>query len=194
MSATDTTQATKDRMRTRERAREKDRVLRDLDKAWRGFIDSTKGIPASLMTEAGVVNNWSVRDLLAHISAWDRMTTRVTMQIIRGDQPEWPVHLQKFDDLNYEADKNLSVTEARNRALSAHKALVEMLDGKPEVRAEWVRGAAINHYAEHTAHILAWRQAHPQISAPAAVRSGEAHGEEASAASVSSAHDNVPSR
>lgn len=160
MTATNTiSETTLARMRMRERTREKERVLRDIDKAWRAFMDSVEGIPESLMVEENVSGDWSVKDILAHIAAWDRETTRVTLQIIRGDEPQWPIHMQRFNDLNYEADKNLTVLEARNRALSAHKALVEMLDGKGEVRAEWVRGATYEHYPEHTEDILRWRRA-----------------------------------
>jgi hypothetical protein len=160
MSATNAiSEATLERMRMRERAREKERVLRDIDKAWRGFMDSVEGIPESLMTEEDVSGTWSVKDILAHVAAWDRETTRVVLQIIRGDEPEWPIHMQRFNDLNYEADRHLTVLEARNRALSAHKALVEMLDGKSEIRAEWVRGATYEHYPEHTEDILRWRRA-----------------------------------
>lgn len=190
MSVT-TAQATQERMRQRERAREKERVLRDMDKAWRAFMDSVSGIPKSLMTESGVSGSWSVKDILAHVAAWDRETTRVVMQILRGDEPEWPIHDQKFNDLNYEADKNLPVMEARNRALSAHKALVEMLDGKSEVRAAWLRGATYDHYPEHTEDILRWRKAHPLVPDLERKRSGGAAGQQ-DLSSAESAHANVP--
>jgi hypothetical protein len=80
MSASMTTaQSTQERMRQRERAREKERVLRDMDKAWRAFMDSVRGIPESLMSEPGVSGHWSVKDILAHVAAWDRETKRVVM-------------------------------------------------------------------------------------------------------------------
>src|SRR5437763_15792033 len=113
MSATTTAQATQERMRQRERAREKERVLRDMDKAWRALMDSVRGIPESLMSEPGVSGSWSVKDIIAHIAAWDRETTRVVMQILRGDEPEWPVHGHRLKDFNYETEKNLAVDEAR---------------------------------------------------------------------------------
>lgn len=183
-------QEARERLRRRERAREKDLALRDLNTSWRGFIDSTKGIPEALMTEPGVSGEWSIKDILAHVAAWDRMTTHVTLQIMRGDEPEWPVHEQKFDDLQYEADKGLSLTEARNRALSAHKALVEMLDGKGEVRREWIRATTIDHYPEHTEQIARWRRER-NIPGQPMVRSGDGaiHQDRPSA---SSAQVNLP--
>jgi hypothetical protein len=192
MSASMTTaQSTQERMRQRERAREKERVLRDMDKAWRAFMDSVRGIPESLMSEPGVSGHWSVKDILAHVAAWDRETTRVVMQILRGDEPQWPIHDQKFNDVNYEADKNLPVLEARNRALSAHKALVEMLDGKSEVRAAWLRGATYDHYPEHTEDILRWRKEHALVPDPVISRSGGAAAQQ-DVPSSDSAHANVP--
>ncbi len=192
MTATTTTaQATQERMRQRERAREKERVLRDMDKTWRALMDSVRGIPESQMSTSGVSGTWSVKDILAHIAAWDRETTRVVMQIMRGDEPEWPIHDQKFNDLNYEADKNLPVNEARNRALSAHKALVEMLDGRSEVRADWLRGATYDHYPEHTEDILRWRQTNPLTPAPDKARSTGAAAQQ-DIPSPYAAHANVP--
>lgn len=192
MSATTpTAQATQERMRQRDRAREKERVMRDMDKAWRALMDSVRGIPESLMAEPGVSGHWSVKDILAHIAAWDRETTRVVMQILRGDEPQWPIHDQKFNDVNYDADKGLSVNEARNRALSAHKALVEMLDGKSEVRAAWLQGATYDHYPEHTEDILLWRRAHPLIPDPVVARSAGAAAQQDLPRS-DTAHPNVP--
>jgi hypothetical protein len=150
-------------MRQRERVGEKARVLRDIDKAWRAFMDSSTFLPESLVDEPGVSGQWSVKDILAHVAAWDRETTRVVMQILRGDEPEWPIHDQKFNDLNHMADTHLTVNEARNRALSAHKALVEMLDGKAEVRADLVHGTTYEHYPEHTEDIVRWRVANPLV-------------------------------
>ena len=193
MSATSTDSAMQEarqRLRQRERTREKERVFRDIDKAWRGFIDSMKGIPETLMSEAGVFGQWSVKDILAHIAAWDRVTTRVTMEIMRGDEAQWPMHTQKFDDLSYEADRGLSVTEARNRALSAHKALVEMLDGRGDVRDEWLRETTIAHYPEHTEQILRWRRERGLAAQPM-VRSGDGTFQQ-DLPSASSAHSNVP--
>ncbi len=191
MTATTTAQATQERMRQRERAREKERVLRDMDKSWRALMDSIRGIPESQMTAPGVSGHWSVKDILAHIAAWDRETTRVVMQILRGDEPEWPIHDQKFNDLNYEADKSLPVNEARNRALSAHKALVEMLDGKGEVRAAWLRGATYDHYPEHTEDILRWRKANPLVPNPDTARSTGAAAQQ-DTSSPYAAHAHVP--
>jgi hypothetical protein len=173
MTATNTvSETTLARMRMRDRAREKERVLRDIDKAWRALMDSVEGIPASLMIAENVSGDWSVKDILAHVAAWDRETTRVVLQIVRGDEPQWPPYPQKFEDLNREADRNLTVVEARNRALSAHKALVELLDGKSEVRADWVRGTTYDHYPKHTDDILRWRRA--QGIPPAKARSASA--------------------
>lgn len=197
MSATSTNNANvaaeaRERLRRRERSREKERVLRALDKSWRAFLDSTYGIPERMMGEGGVRGDWSVKDILAHVAAWDREATRVTLQIMRGDEPAWPAHEQKFDDLNYEADHHLSAVEARNRALSAHKALAEMLDGKAEVRGEWIAAVTYDHYPEHTAEIIRWREAQGLVPTTG-VRSGDVGGDPPpNHPSTSSAHDNIP--
>jgi hypothetical protein len=182
----------RERLRRRERSREKERTLRLLDKTWRAFLDSTYGIPEGMMSEGGVRGDWSVKDILAHVAAWDREAVRVTLQIIRGDAATWPPHEQKFDDTNYESDRHLTAIEARNRALSAHKALVEMLDGKAEVRGEWIAAVTYDHYPEHTAEIIRWREERG-LAPTMGVRSGDAgDNPPPNRPSVSSSHDNIP--
>jgi hypothetical protein len=52
-----------------------------------------------------------------------------------------------------------------------------MLDGKAEVRADWVRGTTYEHYPEHTEDILRWRKANPLVPAPTRSRSSGAAAE-----------------
>ena len=63
-----------------------------------------------------------------------------------------------------------------------------MLDGKSEVRAEWVRGTTYGHYPEHSEDILRWRRA--QGVSPKKARSGST-GDQISTPSVHRAQANV---
>jgi hypothetical protein len=46
-------------------------VLKQLDKAWLAFTGSYVGLAEVELLEGGVVGDWSVRDVIAHVSTWE---------------------------------------------------------------------------------------------------------------------------
>ena len=49
----------------------REQLLNKLDKAWTALEESYAGLPDSQLTEPGVVDNWSVKDMLAHVTTWE---------------------------------------------------------------------------------------------------------------------------
>jgi hypothetical protein len=47
---------------------DRQQLLKQLDKAWAGFKESYAGLSESRLTEPGVTGNWSVKDILAHVT------------------------------------------------------------------------------------------------------------------------------
>ncbi len=50
---------------------ERQKLLKQLDKAWTVFKESYAGLSDSQMTEPGVTGNWSVKDIIAHVTWWE---------------------------------------------------------------------------------------------------------------------------
>ena len=46
-------------------------LIARLEKAWRDFQESYAGLSDSQMMTSGVTGDWSVRDILAHVTTWE---------------------------------------------------------------------------------------------------------------------------
>lgn len=132
-------------------------------------------VPQDRMEEKGVETNWSVKDILAHITAWETKMTQVLGDMQTSDKmPDWPVGDEGVDDLNaafYEANKNKPMAQvlaefeaSYPRAFAATKAMSETDLFDPD-RFAWrkgrplwwmVAGNTFGHYWDHIPNIEAW--------------------------------------
>jgi len=46
-------------------------LLQKLDKVWAEIKESYAGLSDSQLTEPGVMGDWSVKDILAHLTWWE---------------------------------------------------------------------------------------------------------------------------
>jgi hypothetical protein len=63
------------------------RLLDRLEAAWAALTDSYAGAPESKLVEPGLVDDWSVKDVLAHVTTWDQEALRHLPLIIAGGTP-----------------------------------------------------------------------------------------------------------
>ena len=58
-----------------------------LQEARERLINSYAGLTDEEMLEPGVAGDWSIRDILAHVAAWDRAQTEAYRMMLRGERP-----------------------------------------------------------------------------------------------------------
>ena len=132
---------------------------------------------AAQMTVPGVESDWSVKDILAHITDWELRMVRWIEESQRGEVPQRPEPGMTWDDLDLLNDRTFRLNKDRRlsnvmtdfhasyqKALYAVDSLTErdLVDAK---RFEWRDGdpmwqmVAANtwwHYKEHNATISDW--------------------------------------
>jgi hypothetical protein len=95
------------------------------------------------MDQPGVNGDWSMKDLVAHLTGWQpRLTSRI--QAAQRGEPEppapWPAHVQTEDEINawiYESNRGRSVDEVRDETHQVFQQLLTVMGGLPEdVRIE----------------------------------------------------------
>ena len=64
-----------------------ERLLDTLDAAWTALTDSYAGVPDARLVEPGVVDDWSVKDILAHVTTWEEEALEHLPLIIAGGTP-----------------------------------------------------------------------------------------------------------
>jgi hypothetical protein len=155
--------------------RERRRLLARLAAERAGLLQGLLGLDEADLVGPFVHDDWTVKDILAHIAAWDRWEERVMRAMIAGATPDFS-EVQDF-----------AVSNAAFVAPWRERGLAEVLSELAAARREWVawlvglRDAEFfrkrayaghnwtfsevplqvqwEHDAEHSAAITSWRQA-----------------------------------
>jgi hypothetical protein len=144
-------------------------LLQRLDTAWAAFTASYAGLPDARLTEPGVVGDWSVKDILAHVTTWEEEALKHLPHIVAGGRP--PRYstvyggIDAFNARMSEQKRALSLAEVRHQLDDTHRRLIAFVQQMPEeqitreTRARRrLRLDTYSHYPIHTDAIRAWRE------------------------------------
>lgn len=146
----------------------RERLDRTMSRAWNDLLASIDGLTEEEMRIPGVTGDWSVADVLAHITTWENEALAHLPAIAQGkpQQRYKDVYggIDAFNALSFEKDRSRSVAEIRQRLISTHQALLDYLATVPEdvlhsrqrfrTRLRW---DTYSHYPMHAEAIRAWR-------------------------------------
>ncbi|HLY32114.1 MAG TPA: ClbS/DfsB family four-helix bundle protein [Ktedonobacterales bacterium] len=153
----------------------KDQLLDDLRAEQVGWEALLNDIGEEHMTQPGVAGEWSIKDIVAHLTGWRRRTVaRFQAALKREPEPApfWPPQLHTDDEINawiYAASRDLPLAEALQESRDVFQQLVDTLSAFPEAellapdRFEWLEGepltgaALFGHFhEEHESDMRAW--------------------------------------
>src|SRR5262245_41971050 len=144
-------------------------LLEKLDKRWTEFNESYSGLSDSQMTEAGVTADWSVKDIIAHVTWWEHEALKHLPLIAKGGRPRTYAAeyggIDAFNALMTEQKRRLSLTEVLRQRDETHKQLVLYIVSVPEEQCasdtrfrRRLRLDTYSHYPKHAKTIRAWRE------------------------------------
>jgi hypothetical protein len=117
---------------------------------WLAFLDQ---IGPERMAQPGVAGDWSMKDIIAHVSDWQPWMISRLKAAQRGEPqptPPWPAQLQTDDEINnwiYEANRGRSVREVLDKAQHGFQQLLAAVEDLPDdVRIETLRSDAGREY------------------------------------------------
>src|SRR5260370_8715849 len=70
----------------------KHQVFQKLEQAWTELKESYAGLSDVQLMEPGVMDEWSVKDILAHVTTWEEEALKYLPLILSGGRP--PRHIQ----------------------------------------------------------------------------------------------------
>lgn len=155
--------------RARTPAAHRSRLLERIGWRWKDLLESYAGLSAAEMTAPGVVGRWSVRDLVAHISAWEEESLKHVPVILAGGRPpRYSVTyggIDAFNAFTTESDRDLTLAEVLRRRDATHSRFLALIAGLPDdslagetrVRRR-LRLDAYGHYPTHAGAIRRWRE------------------------------------
>jgi hypothetical protein len=145
-------------------------LLGRLDESRRAFVAALEAVDADLATVPGVMDDWSVRDIVVHVAAWCEHAVGALDLAIAGRGAEFAYSTRETDAMNLrilEEARRTAPSAALEREAAAFTAFRERLAaldpsllglrlGNGDTVEEVIRYDGPDHYAEHTAHLRAW--------------------------------------
>ena len=116
--------------------------LREEYRQWEALLDQ---IGSEQMNQPGAAADWSIKDIVAHLTGWNRWLVARLQAAQRGEPeppPPWPAHLQTEDEINawiYESNRERLVREILDETHQVFQELFAVMESLPEdVRIEFI--------------------------------------------------------
>jgi hypothetical protein len=147
-----------------------ERLLAELDAARDDFLAALGDVDADLVAVPGVMEDWSVRDIVVHVAAWDEHASEALELAAAGRGAEFAYSTADTDAMNVRiletaratapaaalAREEAAFVDFRSRVADLDPALLTLALGNGDTVAEVIGYDGAEHYAEHTAHLRAW--------------------------------------
>jgi hypothetical protein len=144
-------------------------VLDQLERAWTDFEASYAGLPDAELLRPGVQGQWSVRDIIAHVTWWEEEALKHLPLVRQGGRPRRYSMLyggiDAFNALMTEERRHLSLADVRRQHDDVHARLVAYVRAAPEELytretrfRRRLRLDTYGHYPLHTRAIREWRR------------------------------------
>lgn len=155
--------------RTETRQVERDRLLKRLHAAWDALTDSYAGLSDAELLEPGVTGDWSIRDIIAHVTWWEEEAlTHLPLILAGGRPPRYSVRYGGIDAFNAtrtEERRALSLATVLQQRDDVHRRLIALIEDAPEAQLEGqtrfrrrLRLDTYGHYPKHARAIRQWRE------------------------------------
>ena len=157
----------------------KQEILDKLENERELFLDCLEGLSDTALEQPGVVGDWSIKDILVHLSRWEAELVHLLFQAHQGQKPTSTHFTQHdVDQVNqewFEASRLRPLRmvlddfhAVRNQTILRVEFFSErdLIDPKRfswannKALAEWIANDSFDHEDEHLVQIKAWRQAH----------------------------------
>jgi hypothetical protein len=144
-------------------------LLKQLDTAWTAFKESYAGLPDSQLTEPGITGDWSVKDMIAHVTWWEEEALKHLPLIIKGGRPpRYSIQYGGIDAFNAqmtEQKRGLSLADVLRQLEETHHRLIAYVHSVAEEQftretrfRRRLRLDTYSHYPKHAQVIRAWRE------------------------------------
>ena len=138
-----------------------------------GLLEETLSrLTHAQMLIGGVEGEWCVKDILAHISTWERWMIRWTTSLVRGEKPDTPDpwDVDRMNEKTFARVKGLALADVLEEFRLSYWDSVTLAESLSEAQLHSIStktwpmgplwtGIAANtywHYREHRADIEAW--------------------------------------
>ena len=154
----------------------KTKLLNEMRDGYAAFENLLAPLSETQVTTAGVNGEWSIKDILAHLAAWQKRTLNRLDAAVRNEKPSIPgltsdEEMHRLNDQFYQENKARPLTDVLTDFRTTYSQILDVIQAAPEEvlidpqRFTWLDGAALwelvagntyEHYQEHTESIQQW--------------------------------------
>ncbi len=145
------------------------RLLARVEHEWAALLGTMHGLDDACCLQAGVVGQWSLRDLLVHITSWEEEALKAIPIILEGRRlPRYSQLYGGIDAFNAQVQTDreaLTLTQVRAETKIVHQRLLSCLESLTEEAltsggrlARRLKQDTYAHYSEHATHVADWRR------------------------------------
>src|SRR6266700_5007098 len=155
---------------------DKTSILNEMRTNYAALEETLTPLDEAQLTTKGVIPDWSIKDVLAHIASWHHRLLTWLGAAIRNEEPtiSGPDNVEDMDALNaqfYQENKSRPLDEVLADFLTTHQQIMDIVQAMPEddlmspQRFAWsqgkplwhlIAGDTFEHYEEHLAQIQEW--------------------------------------
>lgn len=131
------------------------------------LANALAGLSEEQGTRKGLNPQWSIKDALSHITAWEIEGARIVREIQAGAWKPQRLNQQLIDDFNARAVEERaqrSFAEVRQEFDRAHTEMQQLIASLPDEIDEksptykFIEGVTFRHHAHHAGLIEDWKQ------------------------------------
>ena len=155
----------------------KSEIVTNLSQSRENFLELIEDIPEGQLEVPGVIDSWSVKDVLVHLTLWEAELVKLLWQLEQGSKPT-TAHFgpESVDEINkrwFEANQKRALQlvlqdfgGVRRQTIRRVEALPEKILNDPQAFPwledeplwKWIAEDSYGHEAEHEAQIRAWNE------------------------------------
>ncbi len=146
----------------------KEQLLRKLEESWTALQVSYAGLTDAQLTEPGAAGDWSVKEILAHVTTWEEEALKYLPLILEGGRPpRYSAMYGGVDAFNAQMTEQkgrLPLADVLAQLAETHRRLVAYVASAPDEQfttetrfRRRVRLDTYGHYPVHTEAIRARR-------------------------------------
>jgi hypothetical protein len=129
------------------------------DAGWTVLCQGLDTLDPQAMEIPGYFEDWSVKDLMAHIGNWLAEACQIFERIRMGTFLPEPLDIDAMNREFHEANRNMPLRVVRAELVASRNRFLQEFDALPEVTppAEaWFVESGPDHYGEHLPRLLEW--------------------------------------
>ena len=134
-------------------------LLEAEDVGWGTMCGLLQSFDPTQVEQPGYTEEWSVKDLMAHIGGWAAETVQVLEQVRYDTFKPFKYDVDEWNKVFVEANRDQPATVVRAEMAAARNRMLDEFNRLPEltpVAEEWFRESGPAHYDEHLPRLQEW--------------------------------------